>query len=345
MRLRGGSAPAATDASSVAVALVATAAVAGAPGSVAASSSPLTRAARSSNVVASPSGASSAHVPWVPVSSHAGSRSSSVSGSGASAPVEDVDDDDRDVVAAALTVGEGDELVGGDLRIRDRRQHPDDLIVADLVDEPVAAEQEAVAPHERQRPGVDAHRWVDAEGTGHDVAARVGARLVVGDVTGRHELLDVAVVDGHAPQSPVAYEVRARIAHVDEGQLLAGGRLNGAVDRCVAVGGDDRQGGDRRAHALLVRVAERGPVDVAVDLGDRRDDLLEVVAASAQAGAQEIDGEGAGDLTGAVAAHAVGDDEDVRLGEEVVLVVGPDASGIGRRAPAQLRHYCASSTV
>ena len=61
--------------------------------------------------------------------------------------------------------------------------------------------------------------------------------------------------------------------------------------------------------------------------------------------AQEVDGEGAGDLAGAVAAHPVGDDEHVRLGEEVVLVVGPDAARVGGRAPAQLGHYCASSTV
>ena len=229
----------------------------------------------------------------------------------------------------------------------------DDLVVADLVDEPVAAQQEAVAAHERQRPGVDPHGGVDAEGAGDDVAARVGAGLVVGDVAGRHELLHVAVVDGDPPQPAVAQQVRPRVADVDEGELL-GRRRRRRVGRGVAgrrrrgsvVGdGDDGEGGDRRAHALLVGVADGGAVDVAVDLGDRRDDLLEVGAGGAEAGAQEVDGERAGDLAGAVAAHPVGDDEDVRLGEEVVLVVGPDPPGVGRRAPAQLGHYCASSTV
>ena len=101
-------------------------------------------------------------------------------------------------------------------------QDLDDLVVADLVDEPVAAQQEAVAAHERQRPGVDPHGGVDAEGAGDDVAARVGARLVVGDVAGRHELLHVAVVDGDPPQPAVAQQVRPRVADVDEGELLDG---------------------------------------------------------------------------------------------------------------------------
>ena len=96
----------------------------------------------------------------------------------------------------------------------------DDVVVAHLVDEAVAAQQEAVAADERQRPGVDADGRVDAERPGDDVAARVGAGLVVGDVAGGDELLHVAVVDGDAPQPAVAQEVGARVADVDERQLL-----------------------------------------------------------------------------------------------------------------------------
>ncbi len=199
----------------------ATSAVAGAAGSVA-WSSPLTSAARSSNVVASPSGASTAHVPGSPVSSHAGSRSSSVSGSGASAPA---------MTSTTMTVmlsrppwrlaraTSSSAAAWGSVTVVSTL---DDLVVADLVDEAVAAEQEAVVLDERQGPGVDADRRVDAEGPGHDVAAGVGACLVVGDVAGRHELLDVAVVDRDAAQPAVAHEVRPRVADVDEGQLLAG---------------------------------------------------------------------------------------------------------------------------
>ena len=54
---------------------------------------------------------------------------------------------------------------------------------------------------------------------------------------------------------------------------------------------------------------------------------------------QQVDGEGAGDLAGSVAAHPVGHGEHVRRGEQVVLVVGTDPTGIGRRAPSQGHHY------
>ena len=236
---------------------------------------------------------------------------------------------------------------------------------SDLVDEAVAAQQEAVAAHERERPGVDAHAGVDPEGAGDDVAAGVGAGLVVGDVAGGDELLDVAVVDRDAAQPAVAQEVGARVADVDERQLLAGRRRRRRLARraasVVRVGasasasagagsgrrpvGDDDQRRDRRAHALLVGVAVGGPEDVAVGLGDRRDHGVEVGARRAEPGPQEVDGDGAGHLAGAVAAHAVGDGEDLRPGEEVVLVVGTDASRVGRRAPAQRGHYCASRTV
>ena len=118
--------------------------------------------------------------------------------------LDHVDDDDGDVVAAALAVGHRHQLVGCGLRIGDRLDDLDDVVVADLVDEAVAAQEEAVAAHERQRPGVDADGRVDAQRSGHDVAPRVVARLVVGDVAGGDELLHVAVVDGDAPQPAVA---------------------------------------------------------------------------------------------------------------------------------------------
>ena len=142
--------------------------------------------------------------------------------------LDDVDDHHGDVVAAALAVGQGDELVGCRLRVADGAHDLDDVVVAHLVDEAVAAQQEAVAAHERQRPRVDAHRRVDAERSRHDVAPRVVARLVVGDVPGGDELLHVAVVDRDATQAAVAQQVGARVADVDEGELLLR-RLGAAV--------------------------------------------------------------------------------------------------------------------
>ena len=51
---------------------------------------------------------------------------------------------------------------------------------------------------------------------GDDVAAGVGAGLVVGDVPGGDELLHVAVVDGDPREPAVAQQVGARVADVDE---------------------------------------------------------------------------------------------------------------------------------
>ena len=66
------------------------------------------------------------------------------------------------------------------------------------------------------QPRVDAHRRLDAEGAGDDVAARVGARLVLADVAGVDQLLHVAVVDGGSMQLAVAQQVGARVADVDQ---------------------------------------------------------------------------------------------------------------------------------
>jgi hypothetical protein len=88
-------------------------------------------------------------------------------------------------------------------------QRGGDVGVVDLVDEAVAAEQEPVAADQGQRPPVDAHLGLDAERTGDDVAARVVAGLVLGDVAGGHQLLDVAVVDGYATEAAVAEQIGA----------------------------------------------------------------------------------------------------------------------------------------
>ena len=66
------------------------------------------------------------------------------------------------------------------------------------------------------------------------------------------------------------------------------------------------------------------------------------------------DGDLAGDLAGLVAAHAVGDAEHHRLGDEGVLVPGAHPTDVGGRTPPHRRlvgerdviaHYSASKTV
>jgi hypothetical protein len=111
--------------------------------------------------------------------------------------------------------------------------------------------------------------------------------------------------------------------------------------RCCAAGvriADDRHGGDRGAHALLVGFGDRGAEDVAVGGADRFDHFLGgggvVVEQLADAGDDDL----AGDLAGLVSAHAVGDHEDAVGDEEVVLVLGAHHPRVGGRAGSDLRH-------
>ena len=105
--------------------------------------------------------------------------------------LQHVDHDDGHVVAAPVGVGFGHELVRTILRIAGRHSDGRDLIVVHLVDQTVAAEYEAIAVNHRNQPGVDADGRLDAERASDDVAPRVGARLVFGDVAGVDQLLHV----------------------------------------------------------------------------------------------------------------------------------------------------------
>ena len=128
--------------------------------------------------------------------------------------------------------------------------------------------------------------------------------------------------------------------------IVGPGRVVGVgVGRGVRVAAEQHDAGDGRAHALLVGVGVGGAEDRLVGGGDGGDHVVESDALGGQPLAQEVDGELGGDLAGPVAAHAVGDDERAVDGQRVVLVARPDAAGIGRDAPADGGHYCASSTV
>ena len=261
---------------------------------------------------------------------------------------EHVDHDHRDVVAPAAAVRRGDQLVGGELRIGDRRDDLVDLAVVDLVGQPVRAEHEAVAAHDRQRPRVDADRGVDAEGPGDDVAPRVGARLVVGDQSGVDELLDVVVVHRHPAQPVVTEQVGARVTDVDEGEALSRRGVGRSGGEVVAVRGrrvDDEQTGERGAHALLVDVGGGRGEDLAVGVDDGRQHVVERQRGVAETALQQLDGERARHLAGLVPAHAVGHREEVVLDEDAVLVLLADPSRVGRPTPAEGRGHWASITV
>ena len=69
--------------------------------------------------------------------------------------VDDVDHDDGDVVAAAALVGQAHQLGGGLRRVVEAAQHAADLVGADLVEQAVGAQEEAVAGDGVDRPQVD----------------------------------------------------------------------------------------------------------------------------------------------------------------------------------------------
>ena len=269
--------------------------------------------------------------------------------------VEDVEHDDGHVVASAGLVRLRDQRVGGILRVVvfEKRRH--DVGVRDFVDEAVAAQQEPVAFDERQGPPVDLHVGFDAERAGDDVAARVGARLLVGDVAGRHELLHVAVVDRDTPQPTVAQQVGARVADVGEHERFRlflrddGGDPVG-LDRIVGVDVgfaasrhrvlDDGDHGDRGAHAGLARVGDRRAEDVAVRTRDRLDDALggRCGFLVGEGLANALHGERARHFAGFVAAHPVRDDVHALRRVQVVFVVGPDLPRVRSRTPFEFSH-------
>ena len=181
-------------------------------------------------------------------------------------------------------------------------------------------------------------------GAGDDVAARVGAGLVLADVTGVDQFLHVAVVERGSVQLAVAQEIGARVADVDQ-------REAGDIG---FVGAEHHQRGQRGSHALVIGAGVRCLEDRGVGFDDGGDDDSDVAGTGSQPVADDARGDVAGDFAGLMSAHAIGDTEDHRLGDEGVFVPGAHLPDIGRRAPAHRRligerdviaHYSASNTV
>ena len=160
------------------------------------------------------------------------------------------------------------------------------------------------------------------QGAGDHVAQGMAAGLVGRDHAALDLLVHPGVVGRELGDLPLAQEVDAAVPHVAE------------VGH-VAV---DEDGGHRRGHPLVlalllgrlehlaVRVADRGlqPVAVVGDVlveAEGPGDLL-VAAGQAHELVDGVDRDLGGDLARGVAAHAVGDHEQVLLGvhEEAVLV-------------------------
>jgi hypothetical protein len=194
-------------------------------------------------------------------------------------------------------------------------------LVGDDTGQAVGADQVAVAGADLADGQVGLDPLAAAQGPHEQGPLRVRGRLLLGDAALVDQALHPGVVLGDLGQHPVAQQVGARVADVDEAEPLTGPQQRG-------------QGG---AHALQGRVvldhlpqllvgalhggAERGEDvgagDVVVEGDDGGDHL------------------GGGDLAGGLAAHAVGDREQSRTGVAGVLVALTDHALVRTGGEAQ----------
>ena len=142
------------------------------------------------------------------------------------------------------------------------------------------------------------------------------ARLVCRDLAGVDELLDIGVVVRDAHERAVVQHVGARVADVGHGHLVL----------------LDEDGGGGAAHPGLAD-AVLGALDHGLVGGLDGRAKKNVVGGRRRALADGVHGDGAGDLAGRVAAHAVGHHEERRTEEERVLIVAANEAHVAARAP------------
>ena len=145
-----------------------------------------------------------------------------------------------------------------------------------------------------------------------------------GDAALVDERLDERVVLGDLVEFAVTEQIAARVADVDEPKSVA----------------REQDRGQRGAHALELGVGLDVRGDRRVAFADRGVELAQQVAAGlvvVEVG-QRRDHQLGGDLTGGMAAHAVGEREQPRTGVDGVLVVGADQAAVAARGVS--KHQC-----
>ena len=177
------------------------------------------------------------------------------------------------------------------------------LRLVDHRGEAVGAEQEEVAGLGREDVDVHLHAGLGAQRAGDHGALRVLLGLLLGQLAAGHELADQRVVLGQADELAVAQQIGAGVADVGDDHLVV-----------VDVGGRRR-----RAHAVQRLVRPRLVVDPLVGLLDDAGERLGERAVG-QLVVERAHRDLRRDLAGLRPAHAVGDHEQRRAHEEVVLV-------------------------
>jgi hypothetical protein len=190
----------------------------------------------------------------------------------------------------------------------------EDLLVLDHVAEPVGADEEDVPVLGLDREAVDVHVGIRPDGARDHAALRVDLRLLRRELAALQQLVDEGVVLGELLHLLAADEVGARVADVSD-------RHRHALDE------RDRH---RRAHPRRARIGRGADEDAAIRLLDERVDAARPFEAVGVAALEHGGRELRRDLAGLRAAHPVGDGEEGRRDDVVVLVAAPSTPGVAR---------------
>lgn len=266
--------------------------------------------------------------------------------------LENGEEEDGDVVAAAVEVGGFDEGgagsveiglgggTGGEFAAEDVREG----FVVELAGEAVGAKEVDVAGFRAEAVGVGLDAGVGADGAGDVVAHGGDGGFVGGDLAGLELLFDEGVVVRELLEGAGAEAVAAAVADVGEEEIGwgDGAWFGGARDGVGDLKGrreerrnveESNEGG---AHAGLVGDFDGVLVDDSVggvdggleaylrfDVGGGR---------GSEMGEEGAGGEAAGDFAGGGTAHAIADDEGADLGGEGagVFITAARATDIGQ---------------
>ena len=260
------------------------------------------------------------------------------------------DEEDGDVVAAAVGVGGVDEGLADRFERRAGSVHPSeqarwgpriaaedagDGVVVEFAAEAVGGEQEEVAGKDVVGGNVGFDGGLRADGASDDVADGRGGGLKAADEAGAELLLDQRVVLGEEVKRAAAKEVAAAVANVGEPERWAGrgGRVMRRQRGVFQKGSDESGAHAAQGARTLGAVEDRsiGGADGALEAGVGMIGRIRLAAVARGHGAGEgfgcaagmggvgeaceegLGGEMAGNFAGSGAAHAVADDKGAVL--------------------------------
>lgn len=262
--------------------------------------------------------------------------------------LDDGEQKDGDIVAAAVSVGGADEAGAGMVELGLGGRASGELTtenvgeggVVELAGEAIGAEEIEVAGLGAVAVGIGLETAVGADGAGDEVAHGRDGGLVCGDVAGLELLLDEGVVTRELLEGAGAETVAAAIADICEKEIGRGdeaGRGRAGDGAAVFEGRRDIEEADEGgAHAGVVRRLHGERVDDGVGGEDGGLKTGLRLGVGRRRGAKVLEkgggGETAGDLAGGGSAHAVAHHKgaDLRRDGAGILVVAAGATDIGQ---------------